>query len=326
MENRIFKILLLISLNSIISSRIFGQINDDIVYIDKGDLKRFQISEIKDFSNSKSDSITGDSATYLLFQFHDGLLVASAAVSTNSYSTVEEAINNGDHYIYNVHQQLIEVEGLEGPGAHQSNFESYQYVNGRLMLTISGIHYWSQNSTGTNYTGFTKYFYYSSRKLRSFVEYNNFETPMEKVSPRKLSQFMIRQKTDKEMVRQLVGTKNNIQERVIYCLYHKNRLIGLYPEKDLSQIIDTSKEDTIYSQQKIAELKKIGFTKFSEKYFNKKVWGKIVCDNYIHIKKNELLINNKPIKEFLLEHKIPNKKNVAIEIADNDFLYYNITN
>ncbi len=310
----------------------YGQVPFNALFLNKQAIKDNHIEEIKDFTPLEDGATVTDSV-YRLYIFNKGLIITEAHIYNTLEESVEQEIRNGCQYSYtgSSSNKLSEKEGDPdaGFGAHQSTFESYKYLNGKMTLAIGGIHYWTMQISGTNFSSLTKYFYYPDRKLKYEVEFeidvNKEEVPDSKelVSNSRLINFMrLPESVKRPALLTYLGAHEN---RRTYFLYNKNALIGLYPVKAESAIT-ADKSDTIYSKEKVQELKKIGLDKFSDKYFKGDVYKKIIDDCYFPIKNKELLVNGKPIKEFLSQIGKSDKKYIVFEIAENYFLFYKVIN
>jgi hypothetical protein len=107
-----------------------------------------------------------------------------------------------------------------------------------------------------------------------------------------------------------------------YFIYDKNdMLIAYYPAKEYGNYYDSL--DTIYSYNMFNQIQANGFENFCY-YLHSEVLAKIIEDCYTPIKSEQLLINGKPIKEFLMSIGKSDAQYIILEVADNYFLYYKI--
>jgi len=66
-----------------------------------------------------------------------------------------------------------------------------------------------------------------------------------------------------------------------------------------------------------------GYQKFNNN-INTPFWNKIIEESYVKVKNKELLINGKPIKQFLTSIGKQNVNHIIFEITDNYYFFYNI--
>jgi hypothetical protein len=108
-----------------------------------------------------------------------------------------------------------------------------------------------------------------------------------------------------------------------YYIYEDNEIVGYYPAKDYNKT-ELASPDEIYSAAKIEELKKIGFDAFSKKHFTPDVLDKVISDCYVPIAGRYIWLNNLPLQFFMKVQGFEMSDHVVVEVADNQFLFYNI--
>ena len=175
----------------------------------------------------------------------------------------------------------------------------YKYVNNKLMSSVDLASYTYMNDEGyyetdVDYDNLRKYFYNLDGKL-SYCSIGYIEG------------------------------NDTIFSSNIYFLYSNDNLIGYYPAKCKNFNGKWNESDSIYYEKKIKEVKIIGFEKFKEKYLQNEVLEKVIDDCYVPIRSEQLLINGKPIKEFLSGTGNPDAQYIIFEVTDNYFLFYKIT-
>ena len=108
-----------------------------------------------------------------------------------------------------------------------------------------------------------------------------------------------------------------------YFLYDKKEmLIAYFPAKEYSNYYNDL--DLIYSYNMLNQIQAKGFGRFKEKYLQGEVLKKVIDDCYTQVENEQLLINGKPIKEFLADIGKADVRYIVFEVADNYFLFYKI--
>jgi len=108
-------------------------------------------------------------------------------------------------------------------------------------------------------------------------------------------------------------------------LYVDDNMVGYYPAKDYRKLPENGiLSDTIYSEKYIKEFRTLGFEAFSKQYFTRDVYKNLLIDCYRPIKNNELLINGKPIQNFLAINRKSAAQFIILEVADNSFMYFRL--
>ena len=305
----------------LLCSNCFGQTLSNTYFVSKKDIQSNWIYEIKDLANYSLDS------TYLLFMFNNGVLSREVFVSNELYGNRENSILNGFIYNYarNSDRNLMMKEGRGEAGPSRTDyFSRYKYLSKKLQLAIDGYSYSYPNETGdiagsSNITNLVKY-YYLNQKLAYKVEY---EVDIKEKSLSDLKLNAIMKSSQSAKLSNLLTSINAKESQRTYFLYKDQNLIGYYPAKNDGAISDNT-SDSIYYQNKIQELRKMGFENFKSKYFTKEVYEKIIDDCYVPIKNNQLLVNGKPVKQFLSKTRKIDFKYIVFEIADNCFIFYKI--
>ena len=263
-------------------------------FIHLKNLKKTNISEIKQFYNIKDCKRNDSNICFYLLKFSNGLLQTEISFDVLK-SDIKQAYllaykyhyRRGKNNKFNLYYR--EGDAYNGP-SQQEHLVTYIYSKNILQCEIyrEGILTIGYDSdTITTYTCTTNYFYESTNRLNRIV------------------------------------IKKGEDNFVVYYVYNGNKLIGFYPAKEYDEI--KKKEDSIYYQSKILEVEKIGFKNFSKKYFsNPVVYNKIIDDCYEPVKNEQLLINGKPIKTFLESIGKKDADHIIFEVADNYFLFYKI--
>jgi len=231
-----------------------------------------------------------------IFVFEIGKIVSEIC---NDGIRVKNDIMYIDPYYYDYYDtDSIITRNLhfEYGAGQMSHTREYKYVKNKLFSSVDIHSYTGMNDEGdyetdVDYGCFRKYFYNLDGKL------NYFST----------------------------GYTGGNDTSNIYYLYKNDTLIGYYPAKDKNFQGEWNKSDSIYYEKKIREAKTIGFEKFREKYLQGEVLEKVIDDCYVPIKNEQLLINGRPIKEFLSHIGKFDVQYIIFEVADNYFLFYKIT-
>lgn len=315
----------------------YCQLPHNSFILNKKQARKNKITEIRDLTNINQNIII-DSSTYRLFIFEKGSVNIEAVVSNNVFGSYQGAIINGYHYSYtdSSYDTLIEKIGNADAGiGNQQYFTEYKYLNKHLELVIDGYHYTYRDDSndllgGINLTDMTKYIYSLDGKLSHKINYEIDENGQialsysinSQIKDSILKECMIIHDTDSDLTLSSLGA---IEISRIYFLYDDDKLIGYYPAKDYRKVsLRLNTSDTIYNADKVTEIKKIKTKEFGKKYFTEKIFKSVLADCYMPVKNNELLINRRPVKEFLSGIGKGNTHYLILEIADNYFLFYKI--
>jgi hypothetical protein len=289
----------------------FAQASFKNVFFSKKEIKDNHIDEIKDFTNLNTNTVRD--TVYRLFKFNKGLIDTESVVSKAA------SVSDNYDYIKSSNNKLSFRFGNANEGiGNQQYFSRYKYLGEKLKLVIYGYN-WPENNVPDEYETLTKYFYHPTGKINYKVVYDIDKEGL--ISNSLLNRLI--QSPDSDKPPAFIKTLNSQEARRTYFLYSKNDLIGYFPRDENIEYANLS--DTIYSDNKLNELKKIGLDKFRNKYFTEAVYKKVIDDSYLPIKNKELLVNGKPIKEFLSKIGKGDVKYIVFEISDNNFLFYKIT-
>ena len=210
------------------------------------------------------------------------------------YYNHDQEIDNVKYRYYN--DSLI-VGDIDLGGGTEQHVREYKFKNKKLVSSVQINSHYDTYKKGNytveqNYEDFYKYFYNSNGSINRYSISNK-------------------------------DGKRTVETGSIYYLYNKSELIGYFPAKNENSE-STDQSDTIYSQPKLKELKKIGIEKFKQKYFKGETYKKVIADCYQPIKNEDLLINGRSIKYFLSKIKMSNVKYLVFEVLDNRFVFYKL--
>jgi hypothetical protein len=209
--------------------------------------------------------------------------------SNNKLTSIESFICNNER-IEKIDIAEIDTTGIDTDRIDIDGIK----INEHEILTKDENDYFIETEPYKENVGITKYFYYPDGKLQYSTERIFYDM-----------------------------YNNNDSINTMYYLYKNNCLIGYYPAKTKSYY-GLTVSDTIYNDDKLLEIKTIGFEKLSEKYLHGELLKKVIDDCYEPVKSEQLLINGKPIKEFLMSIGKSDAQYIILEVADNYFLYYKI--
>lgn len=271
--------------------------------LERKDLKNISgIANLSNTSNGDCASVSADSCGHI-YTFYKGRLTEEFW-----YSNPEEKANNESlKLVYNYKDSTgVYLQSrwgnLESGPAQQQYYINYQYRNKKLIYAITGSYF----RDTYNDLWLSKYYYFPDGRLRYRAAFQLDE------------HGGVRKKKTQAGV-------DTVERSVTYYMYLDKQLIGYFPAKDY-RIDDLEVSDSIYSGEKIAELKQIGIESFSKKYFNKKqVYNKVIDDCYTAVSNKQLLVNGKPVRQFLTTMRKREADHIVFEIADNYFIFFRIT-
>lgn len=296
---------------------ILGKLFCQNIFIDKYSIKKNKLHSIKNLFATPGYTCTSnneDSCAHI-YTFTQGRL--SSEIWFNNYIEKNEnkSLNFNYSYIDTTRLKLDYRWGnLEAGIAQQHYFKKYTYKNNNLSYVLCGYNYNSPDKSGTEITEITKFFYYPNGHLNYQIDYN-----LNQLSSGFNSTF------SEKFIDSLLKNKQTIEYSRKYYIYENKRLVGYFPAKNYSEIIQ-SPPDSIYLEHKLQELNKIGWSAFKTKYLNGKMLNKVIADCYLPVKKEQLLIDENNASIYLLKTGLKTTGNVVIEIADNYFLFYSIIN
>lgn len=266
--------------------------SQEFLVINKNNFKTFDIQTISDLNSTpigNCNCANIDSCAHTYF-FKDGKLIRESF-----YNDLNEKVYTDEYYYFG---DKLKTRTKDLGGGQEKHTINYQYKNGKMVssVTTHSLYYLDKDGYYTSvdtYEDFYKYSYDSENRLERRTMFNSED-----------SRTMI--------------------DSTKYYLYKENSLIGYYPAKNENEITNQA-ADSIYYTGKLIELNRIGLDSFSKKYFNESIYRKIVNDCYKHISNNEFLINGHPVKEFLIKIGKVDSQYIVLEVADNYFLFYKLT-
>jgi len=299
-------------------------------FISKTDINRMGINEIKVYAddtpgyediktNNSVFTKYHDTSSYMIYTFKNGRL---KEIKPNDNQSLEYKYLDSNYYLNwketrkhkeikeNIYTDSIlkclfknhngfyvfEIEGGGGRDGWPCYIYDYNdYENKLKSITVS-----SCSDSGDDVEGLTEFVYYPDGRINYEIAYS------------------IKTNIDTHIPIDTTETKRK------FYIYKDKILVGYFPAKEEQYPPILSSSDTIYSYKKRTELKEIGLTKFTEKYFNDDISKKIIEDCYSTVSKMRFFINGKTIKEFFLKYNNIKFDHIIIEIAENYFLFYKI--
>lgn len=263
----------------------------EVFVLTKEMIKKNKIKEIKLFYLDSTQTFI-DTNRFSLFQFDNGNLTFEKNTTWFKNPNIEyckkKADSNAYHYLYRKNLELRTGGGLKGGGQEQYS-KTFTFKNRKLIRSYD-LYSKSTSLNGISepidvIISYREFYYKLNGKMDYYIDYNEKDTEVSKV----------------------------------YSIYQNNLLIGYYPAKQTE--ISKVKGDTIYSDERQRELKKIGFKKFSEKYFKGEIKSKVIEDCYEYIKSKQLRINGISINDYLTNFKGKYAKYIIFEVSDNYYLF-----